>query len=561
MSTPAPEARARGRTIAVWSPDWPAVTAVAAAGLPPGAPAAVLAGGAVLACTASARAAGVRRGLRRREAQHRCPGLAVLPRDLAEEARAFEPVVVAVEASAPGVEVIRPGLCTVSARGPARYFGGDAGAAAHLAAQASAAGPGDECRAGVAEGSFAAALAARAGRVVPVGGTPEFLAPYPVDVLDRPDLADLLRRLGLPTLGAFAALPAADVVARFGSDGGHAHRLAAGLDPRPPAARRVPPELVVSVVLDPPADRVERAAFAARPLADELHARLSAVGLGCTRLGIEIETERGECHSRLWRYEGVLSAAAIADRVRWQLDGWLGGTAGELASRPDTAGAAGPSPGRRGALRGAVPSDAPAPGRPTGGVALLRLVPDEVVPAGRDQLSLWSASGAEDEAAGAELAERAGRALARVQGLLGQPAVVTAVLAGGRGPGDRVRYVPWGDARGPTAVEAPWPGHIPAPSPAYVPPAPLPAEVVDASGAPVAVSPRYAVSAPPARLAVAGGPARPVQAWAGPWPADERWWDAATAQACVRFQVATSDGAGWLLALADGRWWVEAVYD
>ena len=36
--------------------------------------------------------------------------------------------------------------------------------------------------------------------------------------LDRPELTDLLRRLGLRTLGDFAALPAADVLARFGFD-------------------------------------------------------------------------------------------------------------------------------------------------------------------------------------------------------------------------------------------------------------------------------------------------------------------------------------------------------
>ena len=55
-----------------------------------------------------------------------------------------------------------------------------------------------------------------------------------IDVLERPDLVDVLRRLGLRTLGAFAELPASDVLARFGSEGLGAHRLASGLDERPP---------------------------------------------------------------------------------------------------------------------------------------------------------------------------------------------------------------------------------------------------------------------------------------------------------------------------------------
>lgn len=516
-----------GRTIAIWSPDWPVLAAGSVAGLAPATPAAVLARGVVLACTASARSAGVRRGLRRREAQYRCPELVVLDRNRSEEARAFEPIVAAVEAVAPGVEIIRPGLCAVAARGPARYFGGDAPAAARLAEEASSAGP-DRCLAGVAEGAFAAALAARKGEIVPAGRTPEFLAAHPLDVLDRPELVDLLRRLGLRSLGDFAALPAADVTGRFGSDGAHAHRLARGLDPHPPAARNPPPDLVVTTHLDPPAESVEHVLFAASALADSLHARLISAGLGCTRLRIEAETEQRERHVRIWRHDGVLTPKAIAERVRWQLDGWL--------SAP---------PGGDGSTS-----------RPCSGISVLRLVPDEVIPRDSDQLGLWSASGA-----GTEATQRAGRAMARVQGMLGQPAVLTAVLAGGRGPSERVRYVCWGDPRELPSQDGPWPGRVPSPSPALVPPVPLRALLVDDTGAIVRVTSRYAVIAPPARLSVEPGPPRPVLSWAGPWPAEERWWDVRVARIRVRFQVATTDGTGWLLVLEEGCWWVEAVYD
>ena len=61
---PAPE-----RTLVVWCPDW----AVAAAGHPGTVPVAVVHANRVVACSAAARADGVRRGLRRREAQGRCP--------------------------------------------------------------------------------------------------------------------------------------------------------------------------------------------------------------------------------------------------------------------------------------------------------------------------------------------------------------------------------------------------------------------------------------------------------------------------------------------------------
>ena len=67
---------------------------------------------------------------------------------------------------------------------------------------------GDDVRIGIADGVFVARLAARRSVVVPAGGSAEFVAPWPVSVFDDDDLASLLVRLGLPTLGAVAALGA-----------------------------------------------------------------------------------------------------------------------------------------------------------------------------------------------------------------------------------------------------------------------------------------------------------------------------------------------------------------
>jgi protein ImuB len=84
------------RLIAVWCPDWPVTTARVEAGLPVDAPIAVVTANRVVACSHAAREHGVRRGLRRREAQAHCPQLIVIPRDEAAEARVFEPVVAAL---------------------------------------------------------------------------------------------------------------------------------------------------------------------------------------------------------------------------------------------------------------------------------------------------------------------------------------------------------------------------------------------------------------------------------------------------------------------------------
>jgi len=102
----------RPRVLVVWCPDWPVVAAAeanvtAGAGGPAGgsaaAPLAVLAAGRVVACSASAREAGVRRGQRVREAQHHCPDLAAVPRDEGREARVFDQVLAVVEEFCPRV--------------------------------------------------------------------------------------------------------------------------------------------------------------------------------------------------------------------------------------------------------------------------------------------------------------------------------------------------------------------------------------------------------------------------------------------------------------------------
>ncbi|WIN00740.1 DNA polymerase Y family protein [Actinoplanes oblitus] len=398
------------RTLLLWCPDWPVVAAEIVLGVPAAEPVAVFAGNRVLACSEAARRETVRRGLRRRDAQGRCPQLIVVEHDPGRDARAFEPVVAAVEEVAAGVEVIRPGACALAARGPSRYYGGEEAAAERIVehvAQSCAV----ESQAGIADGVFAAGIAARSGRIVPPGETPEFLAGMPVEALERPELTDLLRRLGTKTLGEFAALPSGDVLTRFGFDGALAHRLARGGDHRPLAVRQPPPDLAVEETYDEPLARVDTAAFAGRVLAERLHERLAGYGLACTRLGVEAVTADGQELHRVWRHDGLLTAAAIAERVRWQLDGWLTGARRNAAARP------------------------------TAGLVRLSLIPGGILAHAGLQPGLWGDAGAERD--------RAHRAFSRVQGLLGPEAVVTPVLGGGRSGDDQVRLVPWGDERSP----------------------------------------------------------------------------------------------------------------
>ena len=470
--------------------------------------------------------------------------------------RVFEPVVAVVEEFCPKVEVLRPGTCAISVRGPARYFGGEPELARKLASAVRAAGFTGQI--GVADGLFAAELAATLGpvgqsgpdvRIVPPGRTVAFLATQPVSALGSPVLDSLLPRLGITTLGEFAALSAAEASNRFGAPGELAHRLARGLDPRPLAPRPPAADLSVQREFDPPAGQSEPVVFVAKSLAEDLHARLAARGLACVRVQVQVHCEDGREISRFWRHDGLLSGLAVAERVRWQLDGWrTHGVQDDEQSPGDQRAPGGARAGGEGG--GGEGADAEGAGV---GITLLRLVPDQLVRATGRQLRLWG---------DAVVSDRVARAAVRVQAMLGHGAVTRPVQAGGRRPADQALLVPFGDTGVPQRpADRPWPGQIPAPAPATVYPAPRPAWVTDSTGTPVSVTARAQLSAPPAWMSAPGQPALAITSWAGPWPVSESWWDPAQARRQARFQLVTDDGSAWLAVLQDGGWLIEASYD
>jgi protein ImuB len=468
-------------------------------------------------------------------------------------------------------------VCAFGARGPARYFGGETALAtriiAALAGRSTQTDPGTQTdpsiqtgpgtqndrstqtdpsaqtapgtqndrstqadpgiQVGVADGLFAALLAARRQQhdppdredqvtVIPPGSTARFLASQPVSVLADQDLARLLDRLGLTTLGDFAALPAQDVASRFGEPGEYAHRLARGLAPRPLATQKPPADLSVAQEFDPPEPRAEPVVFEAKKLAERLHDGLAARALTCVRVQVTATWADGQESRRRWRHDGLLSAAAVAERVRWQLDGHQPQASQETSQETQ------------------------------GGIVALRLAPDQVVRATGQQLALWG------EAA---ITDRVARAALRVQALLGHEAVLRPLLGGGRNVDDQVIPVPFGEKRDlERASGQPWPGRVMGPAPGLVFPAARTADVTDDQGNLVTVSGRCTLSGPPARLTIHSEPPRRITGWAGPWPLSERWWDPPAARRRARFQLATDDGRAWLAVVEGGRWLVEAGY-
>jgi protein ImuB len=508
------------RQLAVWCPDWPVVAAATHHGLSSESPLAVFERGEVFACSAAARVEGVRRSMRRRDASARCPELIVVDRNEASEIRTFETVLAAIEEISAGVAPVRPGLCAL--RVPSRFYGGEPEAAAVVAEHLVGAGVWD-FRMGIADGIFAAEHAARRAApqdcwIIPRGGSAVFLAGLSIGVLDNGELVTLLRRLGIRSLGDFAALASRDVLTRFGQEGALLHRRARGLDNRPVVSRPPLLDLDQRVSFTPALETVEPIVFSTRQTAERLVAELAHHGLVCTEVRIEVVTEGGWTGSRVWAHSRWFAASDVVDRIYWQLQG----------------------------------DPAPEP------VCELRLLPESVESLADHGEGLW----------GSALNEHVERGIARLQGMLGPEEVLAPSLQGGRSPRDRQLLSPWGE-RPPSRrnPQLPWPGSIPPPAPARVFATPMPSVVLSQDHRPVRVTSRGLVTAAPAFISIGvvsideESELIPIDAWAGPWPIDELWWDPDQARQVARFQVAGVNGSAWLLIIENDQWWTEARYD
>ncbi len=525
------------RRVVLWVPDWPIVAALAEAGLGAEAQAGVLNGRGLIAVSAAARKEGVRRGMRKRQAQRLCPEIVLLPHDEGRDVRAFEAVAVAAEGVVSGLEVSRPGILMIPAGGASRFHGSESTLVEALVT-AVVEVVGCEAGVGVADGLLAAVVAARENFIVPPGASRDYLAPRPVSDLTQAameprqrqavsDLVGVLDRLGLRTLGDIATLPPGDVLARFGAVGAWALHLASGGDLAPPVERRIERDIEVREEFEEGAESVERLAFAARRVAEALDRELLGAGVRCLRVSVAVTTERGDTLERIWRTDvGARPGAFVrhmTDRVRWQIEGWLSGT-----------------------YRGPEASN----------LTSLTLTALDIVASSAEQDFLWGGVSGADS--------RAHRAMERIQGLVGAESVLVAEEQGGRTPRDRALVVPWGqEPRGVRRVDLPWPGGLPDPAPATVLGAPKPIGLLDAGGRPVVVTERLYVRAPPT-WAVLNKESVAVDAWAGPWPVVERWWSEDGARRAF-FQVALADGRAVLVACRithdSGEWAMEAVYD
>ena len=531
------------RIAALWFPDWPIQAAQIEDTTLQG-PIILVRYHHVEVCNRAARAAGVKRGMRLRQAQAICPEATVVEANEDRDGALFAAIASSLDDVVSSVEVLRPGLVIVDAGAAERFHGENA---MEMLID-SVARQGVDSTVGVADEIATAIIAARdqeAGHVVARGASKDFLALQPVSVLSAEtalgiphELVQQFQQLGLRRLGEIAALPLRQIVNRFGPPGARVYDIVTARADRKVAPEEARSDLSAAVLPAEPITRVDSAAFAARQLAAKLHEKLAAAGVVCLRLKIRAEFNRSQALERVWRTREALSEDATADRVRWQLDGWL------TTARASDAGDYDPE-------------------AESAGIIELSLEPLEVSPP--DFIGQLWGSGSSDE--------HVKRAISRVQSTIGTDKVLQPWVAGGRGVAERVEFVPYGDDI-PQASEGQWPGRIPGPLPARRGGGPQhPAariRLIDAAAKDIQVTAEAVLSSVP--VAVGWGRNRyKVVGWAGPWPVDTLWWQPATSEdpekprRVARLQLVGKAEyedceRAWLLQWVAGQWRVEATY-
>jgi protein ImuB len=243
--------------------------------------------------SAAAAARRLRAGMTVAEARARCADLALVPHDATALADAVLRVTAALVGASPQVTPAAgaPGTWWVGATG-FDAVGGDAALADALLAIARGWHP--EARVAIADSCVVARAATwgdardavrrgvatrtRAGAVcVHADAGAAYLAPAPLALIPMDaEVREGLVALGLDTAGAFAALDAGDVEARWGPEGLAAWRLVHGVDARRPSLVRSERPRAVAAELAVPATTTEPVLFLVRAALERLVAGLVA---------------------------------------------------------------------------------------------------------------------------------------------------------------------------------------------------------------------------------------------------------------------------------------------
>jgi len=153
-----------------------------------------------------------------------------------------------------------------------------------------------DAKIGIADSAFAASIATRLkGRrwhMVPSGKDKKFIAQMPVSYLPLSmESVEILRDLGIRTIGDFAGLSITAIAERFSEEGRRAHELALGLDYRRPTLPQVFKDRQCSMEIGAPVESLNQTLFILKSLIDRLASDLKGDGLCAEELLVSFFNE------------------------------------------------------------------------------------------------------------------------------------------------------------------------------------------------------------------------------------------------------------------------------
>jgi protein ImuB len=138
--------------------------------------------------------------------------------------------------------------------------------------------------------------------IIPAGEEAKILAPLPLSVLNlTSDHAETFTRWGITTLGALAALPERELIARLGQEGRRLRQLALGVAPHLLVPADPPFTLEESIELDAPVELLDSLLFVLGVLLDQLVARAAVQILALASVTVTLTLEGGATHTRTVR--------------------------------------------------------------------------------------------------------------------------------------------------------------------------------------------------------------------------------------------------------------------
>jgi nucleotidyltransferase/DNA polymerase involved in DNA repair len=288
----------------------------------------------VAECSAEASEAGVRPGMRLREALSLCPGVTILEPDNVLYAATWHRVLAALDEISPEVEDARPGEAYLNAGGLDGHYR-DEGALAARIRDAVREASGLGAAIGIARSKFSARTAATVAHergeavVVDDEAVAEFLAPLPASLLDvSPELVARLHVFGLDTIGEVARISLPQLQAQFGPEGRRLWKLANGLDDDQLRPRPRQEAVQASLSFEAPVGGIDILVAAGRQLLSRL--RLPLRGRAVREMTLQAELSSG----RGWERQMVLrEAVSDNDRLSFVLRSTLQNTPPPAAVR------------------------------------------------------------------------------------------------------------------------------------------------------------------------------------------------------------------------------------